>query len=454
MRVDRGSGGGNEALPALVLLGAILAFLTAQCAVLVDHKDIAGYAYGALAHGLIYFAAVIIVIRRPGGIGTLAVILIGALVFRALAMTALPNLTSDALRYVWDGRLGWEGISPYLYVPADERLAHLRDQEIYPGINQKERAVTIYPPIAQWIFMAGVAIEDGIGGMKAMMLLFEAVTIAALIGWMRAEGMPASRVVIYAWNPLPLWEFASQAHIDSAATAFLALGIWAAMCRRQGLTGALFAFAALVKYFPVVLLPALWRRWDWRLPVALFATAGLLYLPYLGQAGSGVFGFLGTHLGNEGYRAGWGFHVIWYLRDFNLADPPGWLYVSAALAIIFGIAAWSVFGRGRDEFRPERLVLLGAAFVFLTSPHYPWYFGFLCALAVRYPHPALVAMTILCIPLHIPRGDGLSWTELYTLAYVVPLVVWAVWEAGIRLFPGMAALDKRLLCPIGINSRL
>ncbi len=429
-----------------LLAGAFLiTFLTAHASVFVEHGERVDFVWVSLAHGLVYFAAVVAVLRTPGGWGSLWVILVTALMLRALAMTAPPYLTTDAFRYVWDGRLGWEGISPYLYVPADEHLSYLRDEAIYPHINQKERAVTIYPPVAQMVFMAGVAIQDGIGGMKAMMLAFEVVTVIALIGWLRAAGLPPSRVLIYAWHPLPIWEFASQAHIDAAATAFLMLGIWAAIQRRQGLTGAMFAIAALVKYFPLVLLPALWRRWDWKLPFYLFATMAALYLPYVGGAGVGSLGFVGQHLGNEGYGDGYGFHVIWYLRDFEIADPPGWLYVSFALAAIFAIAVWVVFRRGACEFRPGRLVVLGAAFVFLTSPHYPWYFGFLCALAVRVPHPALLTMIIASPMLHIKGLADYTWTEVYALTYVLPLFVWAVWEAGVRRYPRWRQLNEKWL---------
>lgn len=426
---------------AAILLG----FLTAQAAQFVEDGQRLDFAAASLAHAAVYFVAVAVVLHSPGGRGSLAAILVVAVILRAVAMAAPPYLSTDIYRYIWDGRLGWEAISPYLYVPADERLAAFRDTAIYPYINQKERAVTIYPPVAQWIFMAGVAIHDGIWGMKAIMAAFEVVTIAALIGWLRAEGLPPSRVLIYAWHPLPIWEFASQAHLDAAATAFLTLGIWASITRRQGLTGALFAGAALVKYFPVVLLPALWRRWNWRLPVALFASMVLLYVPYIGEAGSGVLGFLGTHLGNEGYRAGYGFHAIWFLRDFAIADPPGWLYVAFALAAILAIAALAVFARTEDEFRPERLALLGAAFVFLTSPHYPWYFAFLCAIAVRCPHPALLTMTAMSVVLYLNRIGGHTWTDLYGLVYVLPLVVWALWEAGVRFSPTVARLNQQWL---------
>ena len=262
---------------------------------------------------------------------------------------------------------------------------------------------------------------------------------------MRSEGLPASRVLIYAWNPLPIWEFASQAHLDAAATAFLALGIWAAVSQRQGLTGGVFAAAALVKYFPVVLLPALWRRWDWRLPVALFATAIAFYLPYLATPSGNVLGFLGKHLGNEGYSAGWGFHIVWYLREFGIASPPGWLYVICALAALAGLALFAVFARAADRFRPEVMALLGAAFVFLTSPHYPWYFGFLCVLAVRVPHPALICMTLTCATLQLPRLDGgFSWTHLYAMTYMLPVVVWAGWEVLRRVYGPAERLSETL----------
>ena len=131
---------------------------------------------------------------------------------------------------------------------------------------------------------------------------------------------------------------------------------------------------------PGHLAPSAWRRLDWRLPAALVATCTILYLPYVAGAGEKVFGFLATHFDREGYSPGWGFHPVWLLRDYHLADPPAWAYLTLALILLSGIAAWSLFARRRDEIKPEHMALMGAAFVFLTSPHYPWYFGFLVAL--------------------------------------------------------------------------
>ncbi|CPR19393.1 protein of unknown function [Candidatus Filomicrobium marinum] len=120
-------------------------------------------------------------------------------------------------------------------------------------------------------------------------------------------------------------------------------------------------------------------------------------------------------------------------RDFSIADPSLVAYLLFAGGLIGLLAVWAVFARGPDEFLPNRMALLGAAFLFLTSPHYPWYFAFLCALCVRTPHPALLAMTPGCLTLYLPRPPGcLTWTEPYAVTYVLPLVIWIgmeIWRA-------------------------
>lgn len=398
--------------------------LAANAASAVDFGLIGRYVAISLGSALVYLVAVAIALRRPPQPRDFALILVVALLLRGMAMTPAPNLSTDAYRYVWDGRVQAAGLSPYLYVPADARLEHLRDQSIYPNINQKERAVTIYPPAAQLLFRVGHWVDDSLGGIRTATALLDLVTIGALILLLRQLGWARERVIVYAWHPLPIWEFVAQSHIDVAATAGIVLGLLAAVRGRQGLTGAIFAAAALVKYFPAVLLPALWRRFDWRLPIAFLGTAALLYVPYVGEAGWSVLGFLGSHLDDEGYRAGWGFHTVWLLRDFGLADPPTRLYLGAALLLLGGLAIYALIRRGADEIRFDRLLLLGGAFVFLASPHYPWYFGFLVALLVLAPQSWALAMTLLAVVLQLPRPPGgLTWTTLYLAVYWLPLAL-------------------------------
>src|SRR5205085_8955923 len=132
-------------------------------------------------------------------------------------------------RYVWDGRVQAAGINPYRYVPADPALAFLRDQDIFPHINRADYAPTAYPPAAQAIFFLATRIQETGTAIKLVVTGFEAVTIAAILALLRCDGLPPERVLIYAWHPLPIWEFAGAGHIDAAAIAFLCLALFAAM---------------------------------------------------------------------------------------------------------------------------------------------------------------------------------------------------------------------------------
>ena len=66
---------------------------------------------------------------------TFVFIIAVALLTRAIALFSPLTLSGDAFRYIWDGRVQAAGINPYRNVPADERLALLRDTAIYPNVD-------------------------------------------------------------------------------------------------------------------------------------------------------------------------------------------------------------------------------------------------------------------------------------------------------------------------------
>lgn len=410
---------------SLAAAGVGIVSLVALAAHLATVERLGLFAAAAIAHGAVYLVGVVLVVTGRTRPRDLALILAVAVVVRLIAVTVPPTLTTDAFRYVWDGRIQWAGFNPYLHVPADPVLAHLRDGTIYPNVYLKEIAVTIYPPVAEMVFLIASAVHDGLAGIKVVMALFEVAIAWALMRWLAVAGLPRERVLIYAWHPLPVWEFASMGHIDTAATGLLMLALLAAVGRRQGLAGLLLAMAALTKYFPIAVLPAVWRRWDWRMPVAFLVAAVLLYLPYAVGAGPKVLGFLSKHLDNEGYRQGYGFHVIWLLRDFGLADPPGIAWVVLALAVLASIGIYTLAARDADEIKPAHLVLIAAAFVWLTSPHYPWYFGWIVPLLALHLSPTALAMTLLCLLQNAPLPSTAWGSTAYAVVFGGPLLVGA-----------------------------
>ncbi len=174
---------------------------------------------------LVYFAAVWLVNAGPLPRRATLLVLVLAAAMRVLPLASPPFLSSDLFRYVWDGRVQAQGINPYLYLPAAPELEFLRDDEIYTSTNRSEEAPTIYPPMAQVIFAAIGQVWSSLAMVKLAMAGFEAVAIGAVAWLLRRAGRPAAAVLIYAWNPLPIWEYAGNGHIDAASIGFVALAM-------------------------------------------------------------------------------------------------------------------------------------------------------------------------------------------------------------------------------------
>src|SRR5207248_1841192 len=178
-----------------------------------------------------------------------------------------PYLSDDIYRYIWDGRVQAAGINPYRYLPADSALAQLQDDKIYPRINRKDYARTIYPPVAEAVFFLTTRISESVTWMKATTVLFEALAVWALAQLLASFGLPRQRILLYAWHPLTVWEFAGSGHADSIAIAFISFALLARRRNAEVATGLALASATLVKLFPIVLLPALYRRGSWKMPL-------------------------------------------------------------------------------------------------------------------------------------------------------------------------------------------
>ncbi len=375
------------ALFASMIPGAILYFRIGDDAAV----------YVSLVQGGIYAVFAWLLLRARHGLSAgqsrraLLYLLGFGILMRAMLLFAPPH-SSDVYRYVWDGRVQAHGINPYRYVPADPALKGLRDRDIYPEINRKEYAPTIYPPAAEAVYFAVSRLSESVTMMKAAMLAFEAFAVWALIKLLEARGLPIVLASLYILHPLAVWEIAGSGHVDIMAAAFLLISLLAAEKGHRFASGAALAAGVLTKYFPLALTPAIYRRWDWRMPAAFAATVLAIYLPYL-AAGKQVFGFLGGYAGEE-LGEGDGLYIAAILKQAGLG--------SAALPVFLGIAALTLFALAwRTGFRagPEKPDLQGAfaiavASTVLFSPHYAWYFLWLVPFLSFFPKPSVFWLTL------------------------------------------------------------
>jgi alpha-1,6-mannosyltransferase len=384
----------QAAVLCLAALAVGLSVLTAMAPTL--HRQLGGWALivAFAACGLGAYAA-----ARLGDIADqrqgLVIVLVGAIAMRLALLFVEPYLSSDIYRYIWDGRVQAAGINPYRYVPKAPELAALRDSVIWPNINRPDYAVTIYPPVAQAIYFIVTRVSESVVAMKLGLIVFEAGTVAAIIGLLQRQDAPVTRVAAYAWHPLPVWEIAGNGHVDAAMVALLFTGLLLFLRGRVLVAGVIVALGALVKPLPLLALPVFWRPWRWRLPVVVVLTILFAYLPYL-SVGMGVVGFLPGYINEEGLASGTGYKLLWLLEQLTGALPYGGImYVLVCAATVVSLAIAVGFRADRsEEAALWCLSWLLVTFLVLFSPHYPWYFLVLVPLLALKPSATAWVLTI------------------------------------------------------------
>jgi alpha-1,6-mannosyltransferase len=405
----------KQSLATLIGLGALLLIIEL-------------YTFGAHRHNRFYSVLFLLSIsgipfvfavwwtfrRKKFPANTLLIISIGGALFRLILVPLdPPRLSTDIYRYIWDGRIQGAGINPYLYVPVDPRLAGLRDDSVYPNINRKEYAHTIYPPVAQIFFFLVTRVTQTVPGFKGVLVLVDLVTVGLVAATLRAIGQPAERVIVYAWHPLPIFEFGGSGHIDALMICFIALALFARTHQKFGIAGFALGAATLVKFIPVILLPAIYKRWGKKLPIAFTVTFAVCYVPYVLGAGTGVLGFLPQYAKEEGLQSGARYYLL-ILIDYILGwcgvvhDLPPAIFTWIALAVLGAIALWAFYrqppcGTENSE-TPGRWIfsgfVLALAFSTLLSSYYPWYYTWLALFLCFVPNSATLALTLITWPLY------------------------------------------------------
>jgi alpha-1,6-mannosyltransferase len=394
---------------------------------------------------LVYFSAVRLVLRRPQGGRAIWLVLGVAVIMRVVLITNPLLLSSDIYRYVWDGRVQAAGINPYRYIPADPALTALRDRAIYPNINRRSYARTIYPPAAQVVFAIVGRISQSVIAMKLAMLAFEVVAVVCLLRLLSLVRLPAERVLIYAWNPLVLWSFACDGHVDAIAVGLLAVALLCRAERRFGAAGAFLAGAVLAKFLPIVVAPAFLRGGTfWRPALAGLAVILLLYGLYI-SVGSHVLGFMPSYDREEGIDNGSGFWLLAGLGHLvPLPRAISAIYV-ACVAAGLGLVSLVILRRQAKGTAADVTLLcrdtavLAGCTMAGFSPHYTWYFAWLALPSVIAPIPAVIWLSAAPVALYIdPDNSHFLWRSIvYVPAAVLTLAT--LWRGRYRLSQAVAA---------------
>ncbi len=361
-------------------------------------------------------------------------------IVRILALNMLPS--DDIARYIWEGQMVREGISPYALSPDDPELEIYRDDTIYPMINHKDMPA-IYPPLTHLVFACLTFLTTTIQGFRLFILFVEMMSILMMYLWIMNRSINRNRILIYALNPLVVIGIAGQGHLDSLQILFLISGFYAWQKKQHGWALALITFSGLIKVLGFFVLPFMFERktlWKFSIPVIIIIFS---FIPFIFLKGGLSIGNWGVYLGRFEYYS-------LTFAPLRLIFGTIGAHIITALVLITSLY-WLWLTRTRPENAAAPFLMLVT--LMSTTVHF-WYLTPLLALAVVWRMRALIGLSILFLPYFFVYGRfvqtgewiGVWWWQVLT--YTIFAILFMIELKGIWISLSKNKPDLGVVIPV------
>jgi len=193
------------------------------------------------------------------------ILVIASILFRLLFLFAIPNLSQDFYRFIWDGQMLLEGLNPYLYTP--DTIVSQGDtnmplaQELYNGMGTLSAShYTNYPPLNQLCFVIGNlfpghSILSSVIGMRLIIIVGDIGTLYFGKKLLEALKLPSNRIFWYILNPFIIIELTGNLHFEGVMIFFLVWSLYLLHKGRWKWAAVVFACSVSVKLIPLMFLP-------------------------------------------------------------------------------------------------------------------------------------------------------------------------------------------------------
>ncbi len=380
--------------------------------------------------------------NSDGGRLRLRWIILASLAFRITVWPLYPALSDDPFRYRWEGKLQSAGGNPYEARPRDPEWAGLRDSAFPQVVGKDFKAV--YGPLLELLERATYIVvsrfeadpRSQVFWFKVPSAFFDLGILAALSMLLKAQGLRAELLLVYAWSPLPIIEFWATGHNDSVEILFVLLALLAATRNRWTWAFAALSLATAAKLWPALLFPLFigWNgkrpvRWyQWWVALPIFSLFALPYWTNIWENARFATGFVSGWRNNDSLYGA----LLWAAKgDAYLAKKAAFAVMAAAVAAVT-LLRWPL--------EKGTLAVITTILLFSSNCH-PWYLTWLLPMLAFYPLPGFLLWTAV-VPLAyesvirwtaLGEWEGPSELRWYAYVPVFGLLLWHAVTAGARI---------------------
>ncbi|WP_317128553.1 mannosyltransferase [Tamlana fucoidanivorans] len=190
--------------------------------------------------------------------------------FRVIFIVAIPNLSQDFFRFIWDGRMILEGYNPYLYTVQsffdNGQLPIHQAEALRHGMGDLNAShFTNYPPVNQLCFAVAAlwSSKSILGSVVIMRLLIISADFGTLFfgqKLLKQLKMPSYYIFWYILNPFIIIELTGNLHFEGVMIFFLVWSLYLLHIRKWYWAAVTLALSISVKLIPLIFLP-LFLQW-------------------------------------------------------------------------------------------------------------------------------------------------------------------------------------------------
>lgn len=198
------------------------------------------------------------------------------ILFRLVFLFAIPNLSQDFYRFIWDGHWMASGINPYLFTPEsylDSPALMARQpfglaQQLYKGMGALNGShFTNYPPVNQLFFaivalFGGKSILGSVIGLRVIAILADVGILYFGKKLLENLKIPVQNIFWYFLNPFIIIELTGNLHFEGVMLFFVVASIYFLQKRKWLVSAVLLGLSVSTKLIPLIFLP-LFFQWFW-----------------------------------------------------------------------------------------------------------------------------------------------------------------------------------------------
>lgn len=402
------------------------------------------------------------------------ILVVFSILFRLLFLFAIPNLSQDFYRFIWDGRMILEGFNPYLYTPDSfietRQFPVAQAQELHDGMGSLSAShYTNYPPLSQLCFTIAAlfSAHSILGSIVVMRMLIIAADIGALyFGKRLLEGLklPSNRIFWYILNPFIIIELTGNLHFEGLMIFFLIWSLYLLHSGKWKWAAVVFACSISVKLIPLMLLPLFFKfftsnsftnrnkdkasnipntfKVSYLKLITFYSIVGLttilIFLPFFSME------FITNYSKTVGlWFSAFEFNAsIYYLAraigfaitGYNEIAIIGKILPVISILIILGFS----FFRKNNKM-PQliaSMLLILSCYLFLSTTVHPWYIATLVILGLftNYKFPLVWSLVAVLSYLAYSNNENSENLWIIALEYVIVFSVF-IWEVFIKKRP-------------------